>query len=789
MFQNAVFGRRFNVLALTLAVSAGIAATVTAQSEQTKKPPHEITKVVIEKKNGTFTHRLNNIAPGAQLRLAVGTDDADAAAKTVKFVPPHEFVVVDVDESAKRSVPHLYPNVLQFGRDDNTDFNVESLWKLLLGRKITVCVEKKKSSETGSGGRSKDAAAANPEGANGSPADGQVKISGTFVGYGKEGDAPATLKILAGDKGRQLYDIPQDTVVSLDFGTAFDGEIGRAAALLVAGAMHGKRSFVIERTGDDGQPDVDEMSVTYSHAVEGDWKVRLQGTADKDFKKLDIQGWVWIRNETPYNWENVDVTLKTEKGTYLLDDVNLDSYRNRWWPLTFLDQKHPDDPDRGKESVKLDLDRRWTITVPEEAEAKDKALPCHDTYVVKNTSGFAIPGGSLTIRGPDEPKNGKLEAVEYFSIEEMPADKEKSEVFLSIPTADPHPGLVVKWTRAESDVDVAKIRGLSLSHYRGYESTFHFKRLKRSPEPLEVLIGTDVVCLHPENPPDSAKADGGDPGLKPPAPANGPATLKRVCLNLPAPAKETVRRRILKPPGKKGVLSIRYCPKKPQSSDVTTVSTGCLRSLSVFAVPEDVRRAVGAFLSARQTIDGIETEIGDLKRSIAELDTQRRAFLAEPQSQNRGPILRRLATQIQTKQRQLERKRDELAVERLRFDHVGRGLDVPRPPTAKAADAHNLGARITVENGKSHRRRFRHGLPGGPGVGCGTRVPEEAAKGSGPVSEGMREYHGRRPEEHPRTREPSHSRSQRDTDYEWGAEDRRKAKSVGESQPAGHRRL
>lgn len=653
MFHCAVY-RLYLVAALIVAIWIGVPEYVLGQGVAKETPPHSIVKVVLEEGEGTFTHGLH-MKPGERLRLAVNADDVDEKALKVNFSPADEFLVIDPETLLNRRASRLYPDVLKFGEGGDVDFNVENVWKLLLGEEVTLVVKETKQSSSGGGNRAGRTETEDSEGAESSEPEDRSRITGKFLGYGKEGDAPRTLKILAGEDN-ELLEVSEDAIVSLDFPDALSNDLKKALAILRKSSGADRRALVIERV--HGGVQQGDLTVTYTYKT-SPWGIKLQGEHviagdDETGDKLSVKGWARIRNETLYDWNRVDVTLKTDKGKYSLGKISLARQQSGWFPITFVAKGRGNGKATTSTSVVLQAKRRNEIEISADATVKDKKISCQDVLNLSNASDYSIPAGELTL---GEWKGSKKLQVTKHEVTEMPPDGGKKAVPLEVGTKK---DVAAVWTKTAATVGVVGVQGRFLNCYSGHRSTLKFKSPNGLVEAIHVTIGKAELDL-------KLKASGGQSVAK----------AEEVYVRLPDLGKDRVRGTAVATSNATDEILYFERQKSAEPKDMFKLPVKELADLQKLATADETRAAIELVSSDLKTIRSLEKAEKGLVAEIKKLEEQEQFYLGQIQSSSHGPIYRRLATLMQQKEQQLAIVRRDLAVARFKLDHDTRDLAVP----------------------------------------------------------------------------------------------------------------
>ena len=686
---------RFRVLA-SLAGCVAAVALASAPAARADTPTHKVVKVVLEKKTGTFTHKLN-LDPGQRLLLRINADNVAEAIEKAQFVPPGEFMVLDSEDLAERAASRLYPDVLSFGKADDLDFDLEEFWKLLLGGNVTLHCQQTKQASSKQSDATDDSRSGSGGQTSNSTTPQQYAISGKLLGYAEGDDDSFVLKIL-GNEDKTVYEIDEDSIVSLEFGNALSGDVKKALATLKTSVKVDESTVVIERackpeektegTCEGAPSDENEFKMTYSQALEHKWIARFQGeipededkspgktqNAPSDKKKLIVHGWARIRNETPYAWDKgIEVILKTDNGKYPLKNVVLKSGESGWFAITF--PKKDKDQGRTDDVTKLELDytQRPEIVVPDKEEAKNQKLRSLDTLIVSNNTEYTLPAGSLSIENMEETFRNQ-------EIEKLPAGgKKEIPVAIGYTTDnnadddDDNGVAVAVWDKKAGTVCHMNTEGPLLDFRTGTVSTLAFSR-----QDGEAKWSGLKVNEEDEN--DKAFI------LQWTKPDGTPATdLTTIHLRLPASPKDKSRAKYVRKVTKenkekeqeeeKEVLSLVVFEwlKSADSIEISSVANDTLNLLKELLLSEQFTGIVQRVAKDHATMETLEKNESRLVHTMKQLEERREFHFNQPQSGAQHSILRRIATLKAQYERHLALVRNNLAVARYRLDHDVRG--------------------------------------------------------------------------------------------------------------------
>ena len=651
--------------------------TAACVDSQDKNHQTGIRKIVLKGTTGEFTLK-EYMCPGDELRIRFNQNSVDAS--NVKSLAPASQLFVQT--SKDRLNPHataLHPAVIDVEKDDELDFKTKALWSRLIGQRVTLEVN-----EQGLSAQLKANLALAVQERS------RFRVSGSFLGYGKaEGEDHNKLKLLAG-KDRKLVEIPENAIVSFDFHGALSREMDRALELLRAKHGFSARELIVVRVDcDDAPPDPvvpPNSTIVFTHTVT-QWQASLTGKLNKAGTKVTVTGWVQLKNDTPYDWRNVEVTLKKGNVEQQLNNVTLASEQTNRFPILFLDRTGHNPV----ASVELLAKRYLEVRAPD----NDKVDPAQelavlDTLSLENAGDHPIPAGTLIVSDHENKRLASATIAQLLPQEDdANEDKEEKGIRIELITDT---GVVASYTRKEElvPVQVVGLNGYSLNYHEGRRSSFKFKS-RNGRTGTARIVGNDMTLRLL----DDAKL--------------GEISVKVMAKKAP---KGTKLLDPLKQHNDESALLIGQRSSASASKNVAELSASELTNIrNTCVMPTPLRGALSDVIGKQKEIKGIEDELAAIEAELELLEDRRTTYTSQAQSGYHAAILRRLAEQIQQKEKVVLAKRNELAIASYERDHFIRTLNVSDSSVSVEKQIRDLGGYTETDDGKVVTVMFGSGYP------------------------------------------------------------------------------
>jgi hypothetical protein len=632
------------------AVLAGLGwPAVSSAGEEFKKRDREdphIAEIEFKGGQGTFTHEVP-VRTGRVLTLKFDTEsEIQQVLDSLKLDPDHLLFVRKPGDQLRPNVTSLFQEVLGYS-DKASGIKTETLWKKLLGRQTVLgVVEEGLSAEVWAAldGKSRQGTAL--EGFFGTRSGAHREIEGTVVGYAKaSGQEPDVLRILADGDG-PLIEIPRTAVVSVDVPGELADDLQEAIALLRAESGTGPWELSIDASKATRKcPEGTLAKISYQLPVRP-WKAHLEGRLSSNGETMTVRGTAQICNDTPYDWTDVEVTLRTDRARYRLGAISLPRGKTNRFPITSLWQSH----DRRRDgAATLRITEVMEVTAPTDKETDKIELPVKMTIKVsEGDCGDHIPPGELVVLdGRMRADCAHAEALGRATIPDdiLPRSDAKGTK-IAVATE-----LVAFYTKKEEEPAEIRVEGYRRVYHDRRTSTFEFRTVDGRK--------CDVCC-----------AQQNDGKVKTQVQLFVDGCCAEVVVQL-GREFDTLGTEVN---GNK--LLVHEQRKSESISDLLAMSPADLTKLHEKLT--DLTKSTPALADGVAILDRVIAKMKDreqLEKDLADAEAQLKAleekvqvYTAEAQSGYHDAILRRFAAQIQLQQRKIAAIRNDLAVARYQLD-------------------------------------------------------------------------------------------------------------------------